>query len=68
MAWTLFPDVRALGILALSWNLLVASLPAEVSSACIRAIDEAGLPPMTVRGDATGECFEFSSIFFIHPY
>jgi hypothetical protein len=61
-------DMRALGILALSWNLLVASLPAEVSSACIRAIDEAGLPPMTVRGDAKGECFEFSSIFFIHPY
>ncbi|KAG1798268.1 uncharacterized protein HD556DRAFT_1440608 [Suillus plorans] len=41
----------ALGILALSWNLLVASLPAEVSTSCIEAIDEAGLPPMTIQGD-----------------
>ncbi|KAG2056868.1 hypothetical protein BDR06DRAFT_995338 [Suillus hirtellus] len=37
-------DSCALGILALSWNLLVASLPAE-------AIDEAGLPAMTVKGN-----------------
>jgi len=47
-------DTRALGILALSWNFLVASLPAEVSEACIEAISAAGLPSMTVRGDATG--------------
>ncbi|KAG0701054.1 hypothetical protein DFH29DRAFT_1000545 [Suillus ampliporus] len=46
-------DSRALGILTLSWNLLVPSLPAEVSMACIQAMDEAGLPPMAVRGDST---------------
>ncbi|KAG1836227.1 hypothetical protein C8R48DRAFT_744111 [Suillus tomentosus] len=44
-------DSRALGILALSWNLLVASLPAEVSTSCIEAIGEAGLPAMTVKGN-----------------
>ncbi|KAG2132169.1 hypothetical protein BD769DRAFT_1354828, partial [Suillus cothurnatus] len=44
-------DSRALGILALSWNLLVASLPAEVSTSCIEAINEAGLPSMTVKGN-----------------
>ncbi|KAG2138190.1 hypothetical protein BD769DRAFT_1637950 [Suillus cothurnatus] len=44
-------DSRALGILALSWNLLVASLPAEVSTLCIEAINEAGLPSMTVKGN-----------------
>ncbi|KAG2031094.1 hypothetical protein BDR03DRAFT_986629 [Suillus americanus] len=37
-------DTHALGILALSWNLLVASLPAE-------AIHDAGLPSMTIKGD-----------------
>ncbi|KAG1893902.1 uncharacterized protein F5891DRAFT_1195822 [Suillus fuscotomentosus] len=44
-------DSRALGILALSWNLLVASLPAEVSTSCIEAINEAGRPAMTVKGN-----------------
>ncbi|KAG1902008.1 uncharacterized protein F5891DRAFT_1187037 [Suillus fuscotomentosus] len=44
-------DSHALGILALSWNLLIASLPAEVSASCIEAIDEAGLPAMTVKGN-----------------
>ncbi|KAG1759298.1 hypothetical protein EDD22DRAFT_971676 [Suillus occidentalis] len=44
-------DSRALGILALSWNFLVASLPAEVSTSCIEAIDGAGLPSMTIKGD-----------------
>ncbi|KAG2130138.1 hypothetical protein BD769DRAFT_1639593 [Suillus cothurnatus] len=37
-------DSHALGILALSWNLLVTSLPAK-------AINEAGLPSMTVKGN-----------------
>ncbi|KAG1733530.1 hypothetical protein EDB19DRAFT_1911519 [Suillus lakei] len=46
-------DSRALGILALSWNLLVASLPAEVSTSCIKAIDGAGLPSMTIKGDSS---------------
>ncbi|KAG1741683.1 hypothetical protein EDB19DRAFT_1972393 [Suillus lakei] len=46
-------DSRALGILALSWNLLVASLPAEVSTSCIEAIDGAGLPSMTIKGDSS---------------
>ncbi|KAG1898466.1 uncharacterized protein F5891DRAFT_955406, partial [Suillus fuscotomentosus] len=44
-------DSHALGILALSWNLLIASLPAEVSTSCIEAIGEAGLPAMTVKGN-----------------
>ncbi|KAG2097407.1 hypothetical protein BD769DRAFT_1780647 [Suillus cothurnatus] len=35
----------------LSWNLLIASLPAEVSTSCIEAINEAGLPSMTVKGN-----------------
>ncbi|KAG1827439.1 uncharacterized protein BJ212DRAFT_1452509 [Suillus subaureus] len=48
-------DSHALGILALSWNLLVASLPAEVSASCIEAIDGAGLPSMTIKGDGSGE-------------
>ncbi|KAG1718580.1 hypothetical protein EDB19DRAFT_1920363 [Suillus lakei] len=46
-------DSCALGILALSWNLLVASLPAEVSTSCIEAIDGAGLPSMTIKGNSS---------------
>ncbi|KAG1817583.1 uncharacterized protein BJ212DRAFT_1576659 [Suillus subaureus] len=46
-------DSHALGIFALSWNLLVASLPAEVSASCIEAIDGAGLPSMTIKGDGS---------------
>lgn len=52
-------DSRALGILALSWNFLVASLPAEVSTSCIEAIDGAGLPSMTIKGDKSGECHTY---------
>jgi hypothetical protein len=61
-------DSRALGILALSWNLLVASLPAEVSTSCIEAINEAGLPSMTVKGNNSGESLTciFCAIVGIH--
>ncbi|KAG2130433.1 uncharacterized protein EDB93DRAFT_1255918 [Suillus bovinus] len=44
-------DSHALGILALSLNLLVTSLPAEVSTSCIAAIDEAGLPSTIIKGN-----------------
>jgi len=47
-------DTRALGILALTWNLLLASMPAEVSTACLEAIDQANLPPMASRGNTSG--------------
>jgi hypothetical protein len=61
-------DSHALGILALSWNLLVTSLPAKVSTLCIEAINEVGLPSMTVKGNNLGEFLAciFCAIVGIH--
>ncbi|KAG1751229.1 hypothetical protein EDB19DRAFT_1904086 [Suillus lakei] len=43
-------DSHALGLLVLSWNLLVASL---VSTSCIGVVGGAGLPSMTIKGNSS---------------
>lgn len=48
-------DGTILGILALTWNLLIKTLPEEVIAPVKAAIEAAGLPPMAFKDDVKGK-------------